>query len=335
MKEALFYEKSSGNKVQCLLCPHRCLIAVGKVGVCGVRKNVNGKLVSLVYDKIIALHVDPIEKKPLFHVMPGSQSLSIATAGCNFHCHFCQNHHISQLTGSPGPGKKMEPVEIVELAQAHHCQSIAYTYTEPTIYYELAYECARLAHAQGLLNIFVTNGYICKEPLEMIQPYLDAANVDLKGFDEKFYKNVVGGKLSAVLDTLKRMKKLGIFLEVTTLIIPSINDTEEQLKEIAQFIKQELGSNTPWHISRFYPQYKLTKIPPTPIQTIRRAREIGLEAGMRYVYTGNVSGDVGENTFCYQCGAQLIERYGFCVSVNRIKDGKCPDCGAVIDGIRL
>lgn len=338
MKEALFYEKLPLEVVQCHLCPHHCKIQPGKAGICGVRRNDKGKLVSLIYDKIIAIHVDPIEKKPLFHVHPGSRSFSIATVGCNFKCDFCQNYHISQIKGdriAQFPGESLEPIEIVALAQKNHCTTIAYTYTEPTIYYELAYDCARLAHAQGLLNVFVTNGYICTEPLERIAPYMDAANVDLKGFDEKFYKNVVGGKLSAVLDTLRLMKQKNIFLEVTTLIVPTVNDDEAQLREVAQFIKDELGVETPWHISRFFPQFRMQNFPPTPERTILRARDIGLEMGLRYVYVGNLRGDGGENTNCYQCGELLIERYGFHVAVNRIREGKCPVCKAAIDGIGL
>jgi len=336
MKEAFFYKKLADDKVRCHLCPHQCVIAPGKVGVCGVRKNENGMLISLVYDKIIALHVDPIEKKPLFHVYPGSASLSIATGGCNFHCEFCQNYNISQFSNlNPDslPGDEITPPEVVQLALKNKCRSIAYTYTEPTVYFELAYECAKIAHEKGLLNVFVTNGYINQEPLEMIQPYLDAANVDLKGFDEKFYQKVVGGKLSAVLDSLRFMKKLNIFIEVTTLVIPTINDSEAQLKEMAAFVKNELGVETPWHISRFYPHYKFTHLPPTPVKTIQRAREIGLEMGLRYVYMGNVVGNAGENTYCYQCGQLLIERYGFHVSKYNVKGGKCPACAAIIDGI--
>ncbi len=338
MKEALFYQNLENLKVQCQLCPHHCIVLPGERGICGVRANHEGKLFSHIYDKIIAVHVDPIEKKPLFHVAPGSKSFSIATVGCNFRCEFCQNSDISQYPRlSPGKieGHPYTPEEIVNQARKSDCQSIAYTYTEPTIYFELAYDCARLAHEAGLLNIFVTNGYIEAEPLRMIQPYLDAANVDLKAFDEKFYKKIVGGKLLAVLDTLRLLKKMNIFIEITTLLIPTMNDDEIQLRELAQFIKEELGVETPWHISRFYPQYNMTNLPPTPVKTIRRAREIGLETGLRYVYSGNISDETGENTYCYNCQTLLIQRNGFQISKYEIQESRCPKCGTVIDGIAL
>ncbi|MCI0515070.1 AmmeMemoRadiSam system radical SAM enzyme [candidate division KSB1 bacterium] len=336
MKLALFYEKLADQKVRCHLCPHDCLIAPGKVGICKVRQNRDGELWSLIYGKIIAKHVDPIEKKPLFHVLPGSESYSIATVGCNFHCDFCQNSDISQaVTLDYLPGEPMTPETVVSQALKNNCRSIAYTYTEPTVFFEFAYDCARLAQAQGLINIFVTNGYINPEPLTLMQPYLAAANVDLKGFDPKFYQRTVGGKLNAVLEALKKMHQLGIFLEITTLIIPGVNDNFEHLKAIAQFIKTELGPGTPWHLSRFYPQYKMTTPPPTPLETLVRARELGLAAGLRYVYTGNVHHDAGEHTYCYQCQRQLITRAGFFIRENRITASHCPDCGAVIDGIWL
>lgn len=338
MKEALFYQKLENLKVQCKLCPHQCIIQPGERGICGVRMNDQGKLFSLIYDKIIAMHVDPIEKKPLFHVAPGSKSFSIATVGCNFRCEFCQNSDISQyprLSHGKIEGNPYTPEEIVTHAKQTGCRSLAYTYTEPTIYFEFAYDCARLAHEAGLLNVFVTNGYINAEPVQMIQPYLDAANVDLKAFDEKFYKKVVGGKLSVVLDTLRLLKKLNIFVEITTLIIPTMNDDEIQLKELAQFIKNELGVETPWHISRFYPQYHITDISPTPVKTIRRAREIGFEVGLRYVYSGNIAGEAGEHTYCYNCHTLLIQRFGFQISKYKIIQNCCPECGAVIDGIAL
>jgi len=264
----------------------------------------------------------------------------MSTVGCNFKCEFCQNHDISQLPRATKsqhiPGREISAEEIVQSAVQNDCKTIAYTYTEPTIYFEYAYDCAKLAHESGILNVFVTNGYISEEALRTIQPYLDAANVDLKGFDEAFYQKIVGGKLSAVLDTLQLMKKLGIFVEVTTLIVPGHNDTEEQLQKIARFIKENLGVDTPWHISRFYPQYRLSSLPPTPARVIRRARAIGFETGIRYVYTGNIAGDEGEHTFCYQCKTLLIERWGFALNKNMIgPDQRCPNCGAKIDGIGL
>lgn len=333
MIEAWFYEKLAGDRVQCRLCPHTCIISPGKIGKCGVRQNISGVLYSLVADRVVATHVDPIEKKPLFHVRPGTRSFSIATVGCNFRCDFCQNYQISQARADEIPGQVLSPEEIVSMAHNSACQSIAYTYTEPTIYFELAYQSAKLAHAQQLLNVFVTNGYIQSGPLEMIQPYLDAANVDLKAFDAEFYRKYVGGKLSSVLDTLKLLKKLQIFIEITTLVIPTLNDDKSQLTDLANFIRTELGEGTPWHISRFFPQYKLTHLPPTPVKTIRQACEIGKAAGLQYVYAGNLPGNSAENTNCARCGELLIERLGYQILQNRVISGKCPVCGTSIPGI--
>ena len=337
MKEALFYEKRDNSLVECRLCPHDCKIKEGKVGICGVRQNRAGTLYSMVYGKAIAMHVDPIEKKPLFHVAPGSLSFSIATVGCNFSCLFCQNADISQAPRNQKTvaGSQLPPEKVVELALQNNCKSIAYTYTEPTIFYEYAYDCARLAHERGILNVFVTNGFINPEPLRQIQPYLDAANVDLKGFDEKFYKEVVGGDLQSVLDTLKLMKELKIWVEVTTLLVPTYTDTNNQFREIARFIKSELGEETPWHISRFYPQYKFSNVPPTPVEALHRAREIGLAEGLRYVYSGNVHGDEGESTYCHKCGEKIIERFGFQVVNIDVSQGKCGRCGALIHGMQM
>ena len=338
MKEAMFYTKLPENRVQCELCPHVCKLKDGQTGICGVRKNSGGTLYSLVYGRTIAVHVDPIEKKPLFHVNPGSRSFSIATLGCNFKCAFCQNSSISQIsnrTDVENTGMYMTPEQIVLNAIDEECDSIAYTYTEPTIFFEYAYETCKQATEQRLLNVFVTNGYINPEPLQMISPYLDAANVDLKSYSDKFYTRYVGARLQPVLETLKLMKQLNIWLEVTTLIIPTLNDSDDELNAIASFIAQELGAETPWHISRFYPQHKLTHIDPTPVATLERARKIGLQAGLRYVYTGNVIGEEGESTFCFHCGKELIHRYGYRLSDRHIIDQKCEFCGTTIDGINL
>ena len=332
MKEALFY-KTENDNVRCFLCPHNCLLKPGRRGLCNVRENIDGKLYSLVYDKIIAEHIDPIEKKPIFHMMPGSLSYSIATAGCNFSCGNCQNWQISQLSkNSPIPGQDSTPQEIVTKAVKSGCKSIAYTYTEPAIFYELAYDCCVLAHSKGLKNIFVTNGYINSKPLEKIAPFLDAANVDLKSFKEETYKKICGGKLAPVKNSIKLMKKLGIWVEVTTLVIPKINDSADELADIAGFIK-DVGEETPWHISAFYPNYLMTDIPPTSANVLAKAREIGIDKGLKYVYTGNVHGDEGENTYCYNCKNILIKRIGFSVIKNNAKNKKCPDCNFKIDGI--
>ncbi len=332
MIEAKFYKKLNGN-VRCLLCRHRCVISEGKRGICGVRENRGGKLYSLVYGKLIAYHVDPIEKKPLFHFLPGTYSYSIATVGCNFSCLHCQNWEISQLPKGDKhiPGKEISPEDVVEEAKLTNCRSISYTYTEPTIFYEFAFDAAKLAHKENIKNVFVTNGYINDEPLEEISKYLDAANIDLKGFNRDFYRKVCGADLDEVLDSIKLYKKLGIWIEITTLIIPKYNDNEDELREIAEFIKNELGKDVPWHVTRFHPDYKLTDVSPTPVETLRRARDIGYDVGLRYVYEGNVF--EGENTYCYNCKELLIERRGFDVLKYNIKDGKCPKCGSKIAGI--
>ena len=338
MKEAMFYRQIEDDRVLCELCPHFCKLKKDQIGTCGVRKNVSGKLYSLVYGKAITVHVDPIEKKPLFHVAPGSQSFSMSTVGCNFHCKFCQNHDISQVKNADAMtrfSRELSPDELVKMAKQNACLSIAYTYTEPTIYFEYAYDTAKIAHDNGLLNVFVTNGYINPEPLEFIHEYLDAANVDLKSFNDNFYQKLVGAKLAPVLDTLKLMKRLNIFVEVTTLVIPNENDSEQEMTAIASFIKNELGPETPWHISRFYPQYKLTDHSATPISTLNKAREIGLDQGLRYVYLGNVPGTESENTYCYNCGKLLIERYGYQIIEKNIQAGNCKFCGVKIDGLKI
>ncbi len=332
MIEAKFYKRLNG-RVKCFLCRHECLISEGKRGICGVRENKKGKLYSLVYGKLIAYHVDPIEKKPLFHFLPGTYSYSIATVGCNFSCLHCQNWEISQLPKGTEkiPGKETDPEDVVEEAKLTNCRSISYTYTEPTIFYEFAYDVAKLAHKENIKNVFVTNGYINEEPLKEISKYLDAANIDLKGFSKEFYRKVCGADLDEVLESIKLYKKLGIWIEITTLVIPKYNDKEEELRGIAEFIKNELGEDVPWHVTRFHPDYKLTDVEPTPIETLRRAREIGYEVGLRYVYEGNVF--EGENTYCYNCKELLVERRGFDVLKYNIKDGRCPNCGSKIAGI--
>ena len=334
--EAYLYEPLEEQKVKCNLCSHRCVIKAGRRGKCSVRENQGGILNTLVYGKIIASHVDPIEKKPLFHFLPGTLSYSIATVGCNLRCRFCQNADIAQMPADHKgiiTGDTVTAQAVVAAAEKSGCRSIAYTYTEPTVFFEFAYDTAKIAHARGIRNVFVTNGYMTAEALEMINPYLDAANVDLKAFTDKYYKELCGARLKHVQKTLKRMKALGIFIEVTTLIVPGLNDDTAELQNLAGFIANDLGTETPWHISRFHPTYKLTDRPPTPVKTLTRAREIGLEAGLKYVYTGNVPGNSGENTYCYSCGEMVIERWGFQVSALRIKDGQCAVCGGEVDGV--
>lgn len=286
MQEALLYKKLESGNVQCNACNHRCIIAENKRGICGVRENQNGKLYSLVFGKIIAEHIDPIEKKPLYHFLPGTFSLSIATAGCNFRCLHCQNADISQSSNIIGENRT--PEEIIESALKNKCPSISYTYTEPTIFLEFALDCMKLAHERGLKNIWVSNGYMSKETLDLIGPYLDATNIDLKAFSEEFYRDVCGARLKPVLENLIDIKKRGIHLEITTLIIPTKNDSEKELKQIAEFIKKKVGADTPWHVSRFFPHYKMKDTPPTLVEKIYQAVEIGKSAGLKYVYPGNV-----------------------------------------------
>ena len=331
-KEAMLYEKLEGSMVHCLLCAHNCKIADFKYGICGVRKNENGTLFTHAYGEVIAANVDPIEKKPLYHFLPGSGTYSIATAGCNFKCNFCQNWQISQSFRAgigPDPGSE-RGYEIVREAKRHGCKSIAYTYTEPTIFFEYAYDTARLAKKEGLYNVFVTNGFMTLKALDTMKPYLDAANVDLKFFKEKTYKKLCGGALRPVLESIEHMKKLGIWVEVTTLVIPGINDSDEELRDIAKFIR-DTGKEIPWHISRFHPDYKYTNAAPTPVATLKKAASIGRDAGLKYVYLGNIAQE--SNTNCHNCGKLLIARDGYLISENSIVGGKCPACNTAIEGV--
>ena len=336
--QAYLYETLKDNKVNCNLCNHRCVIKEGERGICGVRENQEGTLKTLVYGNLIARHIDPIEKKPLFHLLPGSLSYSIATVGCNFRCLFCQNADIAQMPSDNRGmiiGDSSTPEDVVNAAVKGGCKSIAYTYTEPTVFFEFAHDTAKLANKKGIYNVFVTNGYMTSEAVEMISPYLDAANVDLKAFNDDFYKKYCSSKLKHVKETLQTMKRSGIFIEVTTLLIPGLNDDKDELKDLASFIAKSLGPETPWHISRFHPTYKLMDRPPTPVKTLVMAREIGINAGLKYVYTGNVPGENGEKTFCYNCSRILIDRWGYTISKNLIENGRCPHCGVIIDGVGM
>ncbi len=292
MKEALLYQKLPQKKVRCQVCSHFCLIVPQKRGLCGVRENQKGKLYSLVYGKAIAVHIDPIEKKPLYHFLPSTHSLSIATVGCNLACKNCQNHDISQGPKPDKPilGQDLPPEKIVQDALANHCPSISYTYTEPTIFLEYALETMKLAKEKGLKNIWVTNGSMSPQTLNLIIPELDAANVDLKSFEESFYQKYCNGQLKPVLANLKEMKKRNIWLEITTLIIPGLTDQEKMLKKIAKFIKNDLGPETPWHLSRFFPEvsWQLQNLPATSLETLEKAEQMGLKAGLKYVYKGNI-----------------------------------------------
>ena len=336
--EAYLYKKLDNGRVQCDLCAHSCKIKSGDRGICGVRRNTDGMLNTLVYGTLIARNADPIEKKPLFHFHPGSRSYSIATVGCNFKCRFCQNADIAQMPNDQGgaiAGRVVTSQDVVADAVRHNCQSIAYTYTEPTVFFEFACDTARIAHANGLKNVFVTNGYMSESALDMVAPCLDAANVDLKAFNDDFYKHQCSARLEPVKSTLRRMRALDIHLEVTTLLIPGLNDDPEELGRLAEFIAGDLGPEIPWHVSRFHPTYRLTDRPPTPVKTLDAARDIGIAAGLRYVYTGNVPGQEGEKTFCHQCGRLVIDRWAFTIAHYLLDDGRCRHCGAPIDGVGM
>jgi len=334
LKAALHYTKKKGKTVQCFLCRHRCVIADGKRGICRVRENRGGVLYTLVYEKLVSRAVDPIEKKPLFNFLPGSKAYSIATMGCNFRCGNCQNYEISQVPEGVQrvPGDVVPAHQVVKAAKMYGCRSIAYTYSEPTIFYEYALDIAKLASKEGIRNIFVTNGYISDEALEEISPYLDAANIDLKGFNDGFYVKNCGARLEYVKDAITSYKRRGIWIEITTLVIPTLSDNLGELRRLAEFIHQ-LGPEIPWHVSRFYPMYMLSDLPETPLSTLAKVREIGLEVGLRYVYEGNVPGAGGEDTYCPRCKKVLIQRYGYQILENRIRESKCPHCGARVDGV--
>ena len=330
MKEAYLYKKLAEKKVQCQNCAHYCVVAPGKRGICGVRENIDGKLYALNYGKAVAVNIDPIEKKPFFHFLPGSHSLSIATVGCNFSCKNCQNYDISQRPKPDRPilGEDLPPEEIVKIALKNNLPSISYTYTEPTIFLEYALDTMKLAKKAGLKNNFVSNGFMTEESAKLVIPYLDADNIDIKSFSDKFYQENCGGRLQPVLDTAKLMKKSGVWVEVTTLVIPTLSDSEKMFREIAKFIYQELGPETPWHISRFSGDisWKLQHIPETSVETLQRGWELGKEAGLKYVYTGNVPGLPSEDTFCPRCKTLVIDRTGYIIH-RHDKNGKCPKCG--------
>jgi pyruvate formate lyase activating enzyme len=331
-KEALFYEKLSGKRVRCRLCPRACVVADGGRGFCRVRENRGGIYHTLAYSNPCAVHIDPIEKKPLFHFLPGTTALSIATAGCNFTCKNCQNYDISQARPDDTVNFVLSPKDVVELAVKYETPTIAYTYTEPTVFYEYMHDTAEEARRRRVLNIYHSNGYIDQEALVELVKYLDGANVDLKGFSDAFYKEITGGTLEPVLESLKTLKKHDVWLEITNLIIPTKNDSDGVIKDLCAWVKSELGSDTPVHFSRFYPQYKLQNLPPTPVETLRKAADFAHTAGLNYVYIGNVPGVAEENTYCPRCGKLIIGRTGYSVHTQEIKDGKCGFCKKEIAG---
>ncbi len=337
LKQAVLWDKGDGGAVQCRLCHHHCRIVEGKLGICGVRKNVGGKLYSLSYDCVCAANSDPIEKKPLYHFQPGSRSFSIASPGCNFHCDFCQNWQISQVNQDDMQyGRAIEPRDIIDSAIHANCKSVAYTYTEPTIFIELAEACARLAKERGLANVFVSNGYMTTEAIDYAKGWLDGINVDLKAFTEAFYRKHCMASLEGVLETIRYIARhTAIWMELTTLLIPGLNDSADELKRMTEWIVNEAGPHIPWHVSRFYPQHRLLDVEPTSEEAIETACAIGKAAGLQYIYVGNLPGNKGECTFCPSCNALLIERKGYSVRVRDLDDGRCRRCGRTIEGFQL
>lgn len=328
-----YYTPLPGGEVQCELCPHRCRVSKGQRGLCRVRENRNGKYYSLVYGNPCAIHPDPIEKKPFFHVLPGTISFSIATVGCNFQCKFCQNWEISQASPEEIYNYDVSSEMIIQSAKEIGAHSMAYTYVEPTIFYEYMIEVADLTKKAGLLNVMHSNGFINPTPLRNLCKRLDAANIDLKGFTETFYRELCNGSLPPVLETLKILKQEGVHLEITNLIIPTKNDEISLIQEMCHWIKKELGPETPVHFSRFYPLYKLRMLPPTPVSTLEKARSVAMASGLEYIYIGNVPGHEGEHTFCPKCKKRIIQRTGYMVGEVNLKNGKCKFCGKPIPGI--
>ncbi|MCX7738369.1 MAG: AmmeMemoRadiSam system radical SAM enzyme [Hydrogenothermaceae bacterium] len=334
---AWLLEKRNDGKVLCKACSQRCVLSTGEYGKCGIRKNEEGKLYLTVYGLAAAYNIDPIEKKPLFHFLPGSEILSIGTVGCNFSCKFCQNYEISQYPKEHNFqvfGTTLMPETIVNIAKTKGIPSIAFTYNEPVVVFEYAYDTFKLAKESGIRTVFVSSGYETKEAIDMIVPYLDANNIDLKAFTDRFYRDICGARLKSVLDAIEYHYKKGIWIEITTLIIPRENDTKEELRDIAKFIAS-IDKNIPWHISRFYPMYKMLDKPPTPISKLKEAYEIGKEEGLKYVYIGNIIDEDRESTYCPSCGLKVIERRGYVGEIvkSHLLDEKCPNCYTSIVGV--
>lgn len=337
MHPARLWKPLSDNKVHCRLCAHFCVIEDGGRGRCGVRENNGGRLDTQVWGRVAALNLDPVEKKPLFHYKPGTTTLSFATMGCNLACSFCQNHSLSQppRAGHPAQGQDMPPGLLLQAALEHGAGSISYTYSEPTVFFEYMQDTARLARQADLGNVMVSNGFQSPECLEELDGLIDAANIDLKAFTEDFYREQCGARLAPVLDNLKRIKGMGWWLEVTTLVIPGLNDSEAELGSMARFLAEELGRDTPWHVSRFHPDYRLTDRGPTKVASLETAWRLGREAGLDYVYTGNVPGHDGENTRCPSCGEVVVRRRGFTILETNLRAGACGRCKTPVAGVDM
>lgn len=329
-KEAAFWKALENEKVECLLCPHHCVISQGKRGICGVRKNEQGRLFTLIYGSCSSVATDPIEKKPLYHFYPGSLVFSLGSVGCNFRCDHCQNYEISMAHPETLSMQELLPQQISMLAENHGCRGVAWTYNEPTIWYEYTVDTAKLIKHAGLYTVYVTNGYIEKEPLEAFAPYLDAMNIDIKAFNDEFYRSVCKGKLSPVLQTCERAHQLGIHIELTYLVIPGFNDDAQEITEFCQWIAEKIGSDTPVHFSRFHPDYKMNTIGATPVDTLLACHSIARNVGLQYVYLGNIAHSDYENTYCPSCKNLLIQRYGFSTEIKGLTNEKCTKCGAII-----
>ncbi len=333
LKLSPYFARLDGGVIRCELCPRECEVDIGKRGYCRVRENRDGSYYSLTYGNPCSIHVDPIEKKPFFHVLPGTRSFSIATAGCNFNCKFCQNWEISQAKPDDTNNYSLSPEQVVETALRTQCESIASTYVEPTIFAEYMIDIGDLAKKQGILKVMHSNGYINSKPLDDLCASLGAACIDLKGFTEAYYRDVTEGALQPVLDSLIRLKQKGVHTELVNLMVPGKNDDMEQVKAMCRWIKDELSPDVPLHFTRFYPMYKLKSLPPTPVETLEKARAVALEVGLHFVYIGNVPGHAGEHTYCPKCGATLIQRLGYQVQIQQLRDGHCLKCNQPIPGI--
>lgn len=333
LKESMYYKKLENLRIECEICPRKCSVADLERGYCGNKENRNGKYYTLVYSRPCAVHVDPIEKKPLFHYLPGTPAFSIATAGCNIECKFCQNWQISQFRPEQVKNFDLTPKGIVRLAKQYQTPTIAYTYSEPVVFYTYMYDTAKLAKEEGIGSVMISNGYIAEEPLVELCKQLSAVKVDLKAFTEKFYKEICSGELKPVLQRLETLKRIGIWYEIVVLIIPTLNDNEKEIREMSLWIKDHLGSEVPVHFSRFYPTYKMKNLPRTPVKSVEKARRIAMEVGLKYVYLGNVLGHEGENTYCPGCGKVIIRRIGFKILEKNMEDGQCKFCKYDIVGV--
>lgn len=331
--EARFYKKLPEDVVQCELCPRECVVSDVERGFCGVRENQKGVYKTLVYSRVCSLNIDPIEKKPLFHFKPGTAAFSLATAGCNVNCKFCQNWSISQVRPEQVDSLMITPDDVASECVKRNIPTIAYTYSEPVVFYEYMYDTAVRSRKDGIANVVITGGYINEKPLVELLDVVDAVKVDLKSFSEEYYRDIVNGELQPVLDALKIIHESGKWLEIVYLVVPTLNDSDEELHQLSRWVRDELSPDVPVHFTRFHPSYLLTNLPPTPVSTLEKARSIAIDEGLNYPYVGNVPGNDGENTYCPSCGEIVIRRFGFRIQELQISDGKCKHCGYAIPGI--